>query len=55
MKWEYRIERVNKNSESREFDIANLNKVGKQEWEAVGIIDDPNYSDCYVLLKRQVK
>lgn len=51
--WEYKIERAH--AALTTFNPKNLNKLGKEGWEAVGIFYDVKYSQSYVLLKRESK
>jgi hypothetical protein len=56
LKWEYKIEQaVGGFPGTLRFNVGNLNQLGEEEWEAVGIFYDVKYSQTYVLLKRPKK
>jgi hypothetical protein len=50
-KWEYKIEMAV--GFGGRFSLTNLNILGEQGWEAVGVFFDATHSQTYVLFKRE--
>jgi hypothetical protein len=61
MKWEYHIEKVTLQDPLQlEMNIEFLNALGKEDWEAAALLNNPDprdrddYSDTFVLFKRPI-